>query len=112
MPNSVTILRSPQPGLRPVPAPDPPAPTGNPAQDWFERVVRPDRFDPKEVDIASELRKRITEWQSYDGEFIKRAKNDFDFLSGLQWIEEDGYRQDLALEMARKGRSAFTIDLL
>jgi len=110
---SLVSFRAGPPSLvpRPIAAPAP-RPTGNRASDWFERVERPARNDPREQEIASELRKRINEWQSADTEFQRNSELELDFLSGLQWIEEEGSRQDKAREMASKGRSAFTIDLL
>lgn len=99
---------------RPVVVPPRPAitVTGNRARDLFEKVEHPNRFDVAELEVASELRKHITEWESADSEFLRNAEFEFDFLSGLQWLDEEGSRQDLSRVMASKGRSAFTIDLL
>jgi hypothetical protein len=106
------ILTVGQPGPRAVPEPAPDPWTGNPQSDWFEKVVRPDRFDPKEAEVAAELRRHIVEWDSADGEFIRNSNFEFDFLSGLQWIDEYGDGRDIARELTRKGRNAWTIDLL
>lgn len=99
---------------RPVPAPPSPQVTltGNRARDLFEKVEYPDRFSTTELEVAAELRKRIVEYQTNDAEFLRNSEFEFDFLSGLQWMEEEGQRQDLSRAMASKGRSAFTIDLL
>lgn len=104
--------------LRVMPsAPPRPIPTrerfiGKAGADWFENVVHPDRFDEKEIEVAAQLRRHITEWESADGEFLRNSDFEFDFLSGLQWIDEYGDRRDAARDLERKGRSAFTIDLL
>lgn len=86
--------------------------TGNAGADWFENVSRPDRYDRNEIDVAAELRRHLVEWDSADSEFLKNADFEFDFLAGLQWIDEYGDRRDAARELERKGRNAFTIDLL
>jgi Phage P22-like portal protein len=105
------ILRVAPPGPpRPIPARE--RFTGNAAADWFENVSRPDRFDRKEIEVAAELRRNLVEWESADGQFLRNADFEFDFLAGLQWIDEYGDRRDAARDLERKGRSAFTIDLL
>jgi hypothetical protein len=106
-----TLIVSP-PGPRLPPPPTPERFTGNKAADWFENVVRPGRFDPKELEVAAGLRRNIVEWQSAEHEFLKNSDFEFDFLSGLQWIDEYGDRTDRQHELERKGRNAFTIDLL
>lgn len=107
---STLTVGPPGPQLPPPAAPDPF--TGNPASDWFSNVVRPSRFNEEEIRVASELRANIVEWESADGDFLKNANFEFDFLSGLQWMDEYGERGDRAKELERKGRNAFTIDLL
>lgn len=109
---AVQALTVRQLGPRPAPQPESDRSTGNPASDWFDNVVRPDRFDRNEQDVTAELRRHITEWESADGEFLRNANYEFDFLSGLQWVDEYGDRRDAARDLERKGRSAFTIDLL
>src|SRR5690349_19089717 len=108
---ALQILRvAPPPPHRPIPARE--RFTGNAAADWFENVVRPDRFDPKEIEVTAELRRHLVEWESADGQFLRNADFEFDFLAGQQWIDEYGDRRDAARDLERKGRSAFTIDLL
>jgi len=88
-----------------------PQPTGDPWKDYFENVVRPARDDPREQEIAMELRKRIQEWESADTEWLRNTEFELDFLSGKHWLEpETG--QDKAKDLIAMGRSAFTIDLL
>ena len=108
----VQSIRVSPPGPRPEARSQPLRPPSKPAVDWFEKVIHPDRFDPEEVEVASELRRHIVDWESADGEFLRNADFEFDFLSGLQWIDEYGDRRDAARELERKGRNAFTIDLL
>lgn len=106
---SITVSRAQPRAITPSPLTRPPSTL---AAGWFEDVQRPGRFDENELKVASELRRRITEWESADGEFIRNSNFEFDFLSGLQWVDEYGTRQDVARELQNKGRSAFTIDLL
>ena len=81
--------------------------------DFWTQVVRPVRGDPKEAKVADELRKRITEWQSADAEFLKNAEIELDFLSGRHWIDNaTGQSIDRQQQLWAIGRSAFTIDLL
>ena len=77
----------------------------------FDDVVHPELGDPKEAEVASELRRRFTEWEEADSEFQHNTDIELDFLSGRHWIEEET-GQDKAKQMMAQGRSAFVIDLL
>jgi hypothetical protein len=80
-------------------------------RDFFEKVQYPKRDDPDERTVTAELRNRITEWTGATSEFLHNAANEFDFLAGQHWIEEET-GQDRARQMASEGRSALVIDLL
>lgn len=100
----------------PGPPPPPPVsdtllPSSDKALDFFSRVVRPAKDDPKEKEVAAELRNRITEWQGADSEFLKNAETEFDFASGLHWLEEDT-GNNRAKDLASMGRTAAVFDLL
>lgn len=92
------------------PAPQQPQYQPPPASEDIWAVQRPKRTDPKEAEIARELRSRIVEWQSADQEWQNNARFELDFLDD-HWIEEETGRRT-GLDMESIGRSAFNIDLL
>lgn len=101
----ITTLTAQQPGP-PAFVPPPQAPS-----DDIWRVEHPGRNDPIEKDVAMELRRRFTEGESADSEFLQNSDTELLFLSGKHWIEEDT-GMDKAAELRDRGRSAFCIDLL
>lgn len=74
-------------------------------------MERPNLNDPREKEIAAELRRNFTEWMSVESEFLKNAEQELDFLAGQHWIDESN-QSNRQQELWGKGRSAFTIDLL
>lgn len=101
-----TIVRVPVPGAMMPPAP---APVG-PQSDDIWKVEYPAIDDSKEMLVASELRRRVTEGESADSEFLKNAEFELDFLDN-HWLEEET-GSNVGRRMQSIGRSAFDIDLL
>lgn len=90
--------------------PPPDARTTNQLPPNIGQRTKPNRNDPWEAQIAQELRGRINEWQTADGEWLRNARFELDFLDNHFLAEENGH--DKGREMEEIGRSAFCIDML